>query len=35
MTKKQKRMLKKIIISSAAYVVWILCNLWLLSLIHI
>lgn len=29
MTKKQKRMLKKIIISAAAYVVWILCNLWL------
>lgn len=29
MTKKQKRMLKKILISAAAYVLWILCNLWL------
>lgn len=29
MTKKQKRMLKKILISAAAYVVWILCNAFL------
>lgn len=29
MSKKQKRMLKKILISAAAYVVWILCNAFL------
>lgn len=29
MTKKQKRMLKKILISAAAYLLWILCNMWL------
>lgn len=29
MTKKQKRMLKKILISAAGYVVWILCNAFL------
>lgn len=29
MTKKQKRMLKKILVSAAAYVLWILCNAFL------